>query len=65
MTSEEVKIFFKENIALKIVLSDKVAGKYNKISVRPVKIQNKMLYQVERATKTQVFHENLALCRCN
>ena len=54
MTSEEVKIFFKENIALKIVLSDKVAGKYNK-----------MLYQVERATKTQVFHENLALCRCN
>ncbi len=59
MTVDEIKKFFIENEALKIVLSDKIVGDYNKISLRPVLVQNKLLFQLERATKTQVFHENL------
>ncbi len=59
MTIEEVKEFINKNMALKVVLSDKLSGEYNKIILRPIELKGKQIYQIERYTKTQVFHANL------
>ena len=45
---------------LKITISNpRKAEEIKRYSVRPVLLKGRLLFQVERYTKTQVFHENL------
>ena len=61
MKVEEVKNFLlnKEQNLKQIVVSDKLSGETNKIIIKPIKIKNKLLYQVATFKNNQVFHNNL------
>ena len=56
---EILEIYLEENLQQIIISNPKEKGGVNKVHIRPVLLQNQLMFQFAAYTQKQVFHENL------
>ena len=57
---EALEQYLNEHLQQIIISNPKIKGGVNKIHIRPVLLQNKLMFQFAAYTEKQVFHENLS-----
>jgi len=57
---EALEQYLNEHLQQLIISNPKIKGGVNKIHIRPVLLQNKLMFQFAAYTEKQVFHENLS-----